>query len=357
MTERRLPKTAIADLLEPISDLLPSGESLRRGPIYDKIKEARREDDPTIDHGIWQVEPKSADWDQVIKLAADALTTKSKDLRIAGWLTEAWIRKYGLPGAVHGMELITALVSTFWDTIHPQIDADGDLDARIAPFGWMNKQLALRIKQIVLIDPSKHDGPALDLLAWEKASAFERSGKSAAAAGQLSTQEFMTAVMLSPVAMYREIASDAETLKAAVKTLEEAVDTRCGEPVASLYQVREVIETLQAFVKRILKHKGADETDEGEDEAVEEMVGGDAPMGPSVSRGPIRNRAEAYQRLAEAAEYLSQLEPHSPVPHLIKRAVAWGNLPFSDLIRELVQDRNSVYAIHQLLGLGDPNQR
>lgn len=356
MTQRRLPKIAIEDLLAPISDLLPSGESLRRGPIYDKIKEARREDDPTIDHGIWQVEPKSADWDAVIKLGADALKTKSKDLRIAGWLTEAWIRKYGLPGAAHGMQLLTALVSTFWDTIHPQIDDDGDLDARIAPFGWMNKQLALRLKQIPLIDPSKHDGPVLDLLAWEKASVLERSGKSPTG-NQVSTQEFMTAVMLSPIDMYRSIAADCEALQAAVKALEEAVDTRCGEPVASLYQVREVIETLNAFVKRILKHKGADESEAAEEDAIDDAAGGDTPMGPSVNRGPIRNRAEAYQRLAEAAEYLAQLEPHSPVPHLIKRAVAWGNLPFSDLIRELVQDRNSMFAIYNLLGLGDPNKR
>ena len=50
-----------------------------------------------------------------------------------------------------------------------------------------------------------------------------------------------------------------------------------------------------------------------------------------VSAGPIQSRAEAYKRLGEAADYLIKAEPHSPVPYLVKRAVAWGNMSFGEL--------------------------
>lgn len=361
MTERRLPKATIESLLVPISDLMPSGESLRRGPVYDAIKEARREDDPNLDHGIWQTDPKVADWDEVIRLGVEALTKKTKDLRIAGWLTEAWTCKYGVPGCIHGMQLLLGLVEQFWDTLHPAIDDDGDLDARLAPFGWLNGQLAVRLKQVRLAESRERPSQKLSLLTWERASLRERTGKPQNA-GDISTADFMTAVLLTPTPVYRALRDDLEALKAATETLEEAVDTRCGEPAASFYQLREAVDAVHHFVRRALDQKGdapaPDESDPAAEIAEEAaMPADDAPTGPAVGRGPIRSRAEAYQRLAEAADYLIAKEPHSPVPYLIKRAVTWGNMPFADLIQELVHDRNGLGAIYNLLGLGDPNQR
>jgi type VI secretion system protein ImpA len=58
----------------------------------------------------------------------------------------------------------------------------------------------------------------------------------------------------------------------------------------------------------------------------------------SSDAGPIRTRGEAYQRLAEAAEFIERSEPHSPVPHLIRRAIKWGSLSFDELLPELLQD-------------------
>jgi type VI secretion system protein ImpA len=79
------------DLLNPIAGENPSGASLRYDPLFDKIKEARREDDDAP-QGEWAHERKAADWKQVIKLAGEALATKSKDLQLAAWLTEATLR-------------------------------------------------------------------------------------------------------------------------------------------------------------------------------------------------------------------------------------------------------------------------
>jgi len=85
------------DLLNPIPGENPSGESLRYAPVFDKIKEARRADDDAP-QGDWQFERKTADYPLVIKLAGEALATKSKDLQVAAWLTEAILRKEGFRG-------------------------------------------------------------------------------------------------------------------------------------------------------------------------------------------------------------------------------------------------------------------
>src|ERR1700733_8745824 len=98
------------DLLNPIPGDNPSGENLRYAPVYDKIKEARREDDDAP-QGEWQRERKTADPKQVIKLAGDALATKSKDLQLAAWLTEAALRMDGFSGLLAGITLIEGLIT------------------------------------------------------------------------------------------------------------------------------------------------------------------------------------------------------------------------------------------------------
>ena len=63
-----------SDLLNPISPDKPCGDDLLYSPIFDKIKEARREDDDAPP-GEWARGRKTADWPLTIKLINEALST------------------------------------------------------------------------------------------------------------------------------------------------------------------------------------------------------------------------------------------------------------------------------------------
>ena len=71
---------------------------------------------------------------------------------------------------------------------------------------------------------------------------------------------------------------------------------------------------------------------------------------------PIRTRAEAYQRLAEAADFLAGIEPHSPVPSLIRKAIKWGGMTLEELLPELVRDSGQLSEIYRMLQLGQKPQ-
>ena len=85
------------DLLNPIPGADPAGADLRYDPVYDKIKEARQQDDDAP-QGDWQRQRKVADFALVAKLAGDALAGRSKDLQLAAWLTEAQLHREGFTG-------------------------------------------------------------------------------------------------------------------------------------------------------------------------------------------------------------------------------------------------------------------
>ncbi|MCA9544140.1 MAG: type VI secretion system protein TssA [Myxococcales bacterium] len=347
----------VATLVQPISDLLPSGESLRRGTVYDKIKEARREDDPGLAQGVWKTDVKRADWREVAKIALEALQNKSKDLRIAAWLTEAWLSEYGFAGAERGLRVIEGLCDRFWDSVYPQVD-DEDLDSRMAPISWINEKLSVSLKLVPITAPNTKEPDILNWQDWEKASMLERAGQKPGE-GDVSTPQFQTAVLLTPASFYRRISQEIHELKTAAADLEKLIDKKVGQPMAALWQFKEILDSMAAFVGQALDQK-AEEEPGGEEDA----EGGatpahgapqDDPGGKGVRWGPIRNRAEAYQRLSEAADYLLQKEPHSPVPHLIRRAVSWGNMTFAELIQELVSEQHNLGAIYQLLGMKAPD--
>ena len=63
------------------------------------------------------------------------------------------------------------------------------------------------------------------------------------------------------------------------------------------------------------------------------------------------SREQAYRQLAQAAAVLRQLEPHSPIPYLIQRAVELGNLPFPQLMRALIREATVVEQLNRELGI------
>ena len=357
-----IPSFDLKALLADISGEDPAGPDLRRSATYDQLKELRREDDSSIDHGIWQTEPKTANWDGVIALGVEALTTQSKDLRIAAWMAEAMLSKYGPMGGSHGFRLMAALIEGFWDTLHPLVE-EGDVEPRLAPIEWANSKLSLRLKAMPLTSSSIAESRIFSWSDWERAALYDRSGQSNQKSGQTSA-EIMTAALMTPFEFYKALSSGLTALGESVGALEAVIDAKTGETHASMWQFRETLGQIQNFVGRAIQERGGEALVEEEKMPEHNVGAGSTPVatesgggGGGGARGPIKSRSEAYQRLAEAAEYLMRIEPHSPVPHLVRRAVNWGNLTFSDLITELVQDNGNIRAIYSLLGINAPSER
>jgi hypothetical protein len=65
----------------------------------------------------------------------------------------------------------------------------------------------------------------------------------------------------------------------------------------------------------------------------------------------ISSRSDAYDIINKAADYLEKLDPHSPSPHLIKRAIRWSNLGLKELLQEMIKDPSSLEDLKHLLGM------
>src|ERR1700735_4347483 len=183
-------------LLAPIAGPDPAGIDLRYLGEYDRIQEARQEDDPSLPQGIWQRQLKRADWDEVAGLCVDALCRRSKDLQIAAWLVEATAQRHGISGLAPGFTLIDRLCETYWPDLFPAID-DGEMAARLAPLDWLNARLPTLLHQLPI---SRASGTSVASHSWadyhnaeRHEIARQRDPKAAAkaeAAGRVTLQSF-----------------------------------------------------------------------------------------------------------------------------------------------------------------------
>lgn len=351
-------------LLSPISPEFPAGELLRYEGTYDRIREARREDDASLSQGVWKTTLKKADWDQVERLCLEALEHQTKDLQIAAWLLEAWLHLHGFSGLREGLLIYAGLCRTFPEDIHPQIE-DGDLEYRAAPINWINEKLPDQIKLLPLTQPASDETPGFTWADWEMACRplpSTPSGKAAAAEAKdrVTQAKFQTSASLTPTPMLMEVLADVNGSLDACSALETALDQAWGRSAPSLRQLWGILDSIRGLVVSLLNQR--DSTILSPDQATSPeapVEGGDsvaalglAPDAASAGPRKIRSRAEAYQFLAEAADYLARTEPHSPTPYLIRRAINWGGMTLEELLGELVRDRGQLQELFRLLQVG-----
>jgi type VI secretion system protein ImpA len=289
-------------LLQPIAEASPCGEDLSFSDEFDTIAELRREDDTSLPLGEWKEkgkEPKVADWAGVEALCVQLLRTRSKDLRLAGWLADAWAQRRGLAGLADGLALCTGLIEQHWNALHPRPDG-GDSEQRVGSLHWL---LARSVPLVRLA----RDEPAVPLRR-----------------------------------------ADAQTALQALTTLQASVDRRLGDEGPSFVGARDA---LKALLADLPPEPGA-ETLEA---AIDGPAGnGASPRGPAHAGGPLQTRAQALHQLRQVADFFRRTEPHSPVAYLAEKAARWGATDLHGWLRTVVKDGGSLAQLEELLGVEPP---
>jgi type VI secretion system ImpA family protein len=366
----------VEKLLAPIAPDRPAGESLRYEGTYDRIHEARLEDDVQLEQGPWKKKvAKRADWAAVEALCATALETRTKDVQIAVWLLEAWVQLHGYAGMREGLTLVRELCERFWDSLHPEIDDDG-VEARVSPIHWLNEKFPARISHLLVAQAESGATYTLgDLesarLLTDRAARDKSLMEAAEAEGVVTEAMIDTAASATPSAFYHTVLADVRGSFLAAVALEQLLDARCGAAAPSLRGVRERLAMVDELAGRALAARGeeapADEPPPPAPDAPREPAPETAPTPPALrahdapaaapalktmpADARIMSRADAYRMLEAAAMYLMRIEPHSPTPYMVMRAVSWGSKSLTELLPELLRDERLLAEIATYLGL------
>ena len=319
------------DLLQPIPGPNPGGANLRYDPVYDKLKEARREDDD-VPQGEWTRPRKVADWPLVIKLASDTLATKSKDLQIAAWLTEALVRQEALGGLRSGLDLLRGLLEQHWDHLYPKLE-EGDSGLRASPLEWVGGYLQSATRSVPL-NKTGHDYfkyKEAQALGSEAAAAGDEKKLAARQAdiaeGKLTQEEFDKGFAATPKAWYKQLITDLDGCGRAIQALDAVGQEKFGEAAPSYAELERGLDEVGEVARKLLAKKL--ETDPDPPEPV--VVGNEGlAMSGSSRSGALSPEPtsveDAAGRIASAARFLRHADPRNPAPYLILRGFRWGEL-------------------------------
>lgn len=326
------------DLLSPLPDANPRGENLRYASVYDKIKEARQEDEDDSPQGEWQRQRKKADIPAVLKLAGDALATKSKDLQLAVWLCEALLRREGFAALPECIFLIHELQLRFWDILYPELD-DGNPEFRATPQEWFSSRCDYLLRRTPIA------GKSFNWLKYKEARTIPYENdlredkdkarrEEAVAEHKPLPEEFDSAFNSTPKSFYVAACADLEAAKEALASLGAFCDEKYGKLAPHFGKVRNVISELKQGLEGLLKKKRELEPDPAP-AVVAEIESALAPAADPPQHESVQTIAEApkssdpeeiFAIIGRLAAHMRKADPSAVAAYLLSRSARWGEL-------------------------------
>lgn len=361
-------------LLQPVSAQSLCGEDLSFSQSFYEIKQAKIEDDLSLDQGDWVSEPKCADWEFVAKKVETLLVQRSKDIRLLTWLTEAWAYQYGYVGIVAGLDLTQQMLQKYWDDIHPQI-TDHDLEQRLSLLQGLINQLPLLVKKVPLhpalpyrlldyeyslyqhnnqLKQSTDLEPSAPVLDMEK---FEQQLNLLSSIQRDETRQKIDVILQHWVRLKQQLEQllVPETLSFSVIDTQLEMINRTINKIYKLDDINIIKKqsisssTLQQQQNSTLDSIDLQQSDLHKyDEA--QYIG----YYPK-SQNHLQNREQALQMIKEIADYFAQYEPHSPVSYLLKQSIQYSQLPLHQWLALVIKNESSLESIQELLGVKNDN--
>jgi type VI secretion system protein ImpA len=361
----------VEDVLLPISEESPAGSDPRLDispkSLYFRLRDARSEaraaervadNDPAAEASGTQ------HWLAVRDLAIETLVTMGKDIEVAAWLTESLVRTDGLAGLTAGAQLLSGLVSGFWDGgLFPTPDEDG-IAGRVAPVAGLNGEggngtLLQPLRKLVLYE--RADGTPITFWQFEQAEEAEtleparRTQRLASGVMPLADLETEAkAVGRDRLATLRR---DATRTLEAWRGLDQALSAAAAADAPPTGRVVELLDKLRRTAERYAPPDAVEEPLPGEtsDPAAPEEAAPAATAAPAPANRTV-TREEMLQEITRIAAYFRANEPHSPLSYTLDDAVRRARMGLPDLLKEMMPDLPARSAILANLGIKPPGE-
>jgi type VI secretion system protein ImpA len=363
-------------LLAPIAGDAPQGVDVREDYTaqspYSRLRDARsnardaekQAETPDPD-GPPPMDPAPL-WRSLREIGLKLLTEKAKDLEVAAWLAEAFLRSHGLVGLTACSRLITGLAERYWDDVFPLPD-DYGMETRVAPITGLNGNggggsLMAPLFKLNLFN--RPDGTPIALYQY-RASAQLSTLDSATrqqriAAGAISFEDIEKEARTIGRASMARVRDDAAAAVNAWEAMAAVLDEKAGADAPSTSQVRDLLREIAEIAARYAPEAEAVVAVAGTIDAVAD-AGGQRPVGVAASLTGTAERAvtreDALRNLESIAAFFRNTEPHSALSFTLDEAVRRARMPWFDLLDEVIGDRGVRDTILTALGIRPPPPR
>jgi len=287
-----VPASRLVDeqVLAPISENKPAGDDLRALRDWVDIRKARPNPNDTGDRRDWEpANPVRTDWAAYKELVERALCTKSKDLELGVFLTEACSRIHGFAGVRDGAWTLKGLLTEFADRGLYPLPEDGNQESRYGKLEWMNEKLAEVLHEIPI---TMRPAPALNYSMNYRAEALRANG-------MITVAEFESAVAAGSREQYESLGKELEEARAEFEDFERVVVARFGPEALSFTDARHAFDECQLAIASILRKKQPASGNTSDNLTTTKLFG---PTSGGVGEGLMTAAWTEAERMARAGE-------------------------------------------------------
>jgi len=301
---------------------------------------------PEVQYGTSISAAVPPDWKTVETLSLNLLS-HSRDLRIAAALLRALLALHGFAGLRDGLVLIQRLLNERWDSVHPQFDADDDMDAtlRINSLASLAER-STTIKEINYAELILLPGLGslnLRMLEWELGEVALPAGMSL-----LGIDSIRRAIQDIDTVTLETTATLLEQSCAAALDIEAVLLRKVG--AAQTLNLDLLINNLKRahdFFVPILAQRHAQKVDEITQQ-VNSAVSSRSRISTGEIIGEIQSREDVTKMIDKICSYYQKHEPSSPVPLMLQRAKKIVPMNFFEILEEIAAD--SAKQVKQVVG-------
>ncbi|MDR0662597.1 MAG: type VI secretion system ImpA family N-terminal domain-containing protein, partial [Spirochaetaceae bacterium] len=328
-----------AELAVKFSDGDAAGQNLEYDPLYVGM-DALAQAVPDSFMGDSKIEGRGPDWKNLSKNCLE-LWKRTRDLRVAVYLSIAEAVTGGLAGLAEGLKVLVFLVKELWGEFYPRLDPDDNNDPleRInilsmlsPPSGSVNDPVMFipRFREIRLVPSLRYTLRDL-LISTNEIEAAD----SVSIDAKLLRAEFISV----PEAEIEDAAALAREVKSLAIELCDEMNAKMGDGnILDMSALCREVDHLVNFYDQHEAPAAGENTEEPEAEgALPGTSAATAAPGTPLALLSYRasSRTEALLLLKKGAEYFQREEPNSPIPQLVDRAVRFSEMSFIDLIEDI----------------------
>lgn len=343
-------------LLQEVAPDAPCGPNLEYDPVFLELEQAVL-GKPEVQYGSTITPAVPPEW-KVVKRLATGLLERSRDLRVVLPLLRANLALHGIAGLADSLALVDGLLSQRWDSVHPQLDPDDDLDPTLR----VNSLAILTDATTVLKDLKECAlvvlpglGPlslrVLEVVNGELPPGPGQEKLTAAAIGAALSDVPLEPVAAAAAALHLACDSVGNIEVVLLREVGSSQTLNLDGLMRGLKRGRDFFAAHMAGRPDVIAAQQASEADATAALAAEAAAGvaagSAAPGGPAAAvaapvpaglSGEIVDRADVLKALEKLLKYYQQYEPSSPVPLFLLRAKRLVPKSFMEIMEELAPE-------------------
>ena len=332
----------------PIAGNCPIGEDLRQDnnadSIYRQLKDLRRQARDAERKHMQGLESDLSHpyWQKLYDQANDILQHQSKDYELISWVIESSLRIHGFKGLCASFLQAKSCIEVFQQSMYPSLDEGEEGYWKLHSITGLNGEEVdgSLIAAIANVSMTEHNRYAL----WQYQQAIE--GRSVLG---IDSDTIVREVSETSTEFFKSLYDDLNKALAAFRSLSHYLDDiyvkdspPCSRIIASLEQYLECLRGILSVRDVTLIPACQDDN---------EVICESDRIETSEDSAKTYTRNSALIELQIIADFFKKREPHSPVPFMLERTIAWAGMPLPELLAQMINNSAELSQVYALTGI------